>query len=189
MYISSVRADFRAENLLTGTRRGRLHIEVAKLWVGLHVGIVIGRQPGPEFAFDDSASGRCWKSSLRRGKRGPLVMDAFSIGATVGLELRFDPIDGRAVAISTLPAVTEFGQRLDGCLVALQVEPSDQRLDWIVRRVVLSTAETHEENPCDQQQCFRARERKISSRVSHFSIPPSKGDTSPVPFQIRLVDI
>jgi hypothetical protein len=79
-------------------------------------------------------------------------VDAFGVGATIGFELRLDPIDGGAVSVGTFPAVAEFGQRLDGRLVALQVEPSDKRFDWIVRSVALSPCETREENPCHQQQ-------------------------------------
>jgi len=108
-------------------------------------------------------------------------MDAFGIGAAVGLELRFDPVDRRAVSVGIFPAVTEFGQRFYCRLVMLQVEPSDQRLDWIFRRVGLSTSGTREENPCGQQQCFRARERTISSCVSHFQFLLQKGTLHPYP--------
>jgi hypothetical protein len=88
-------------------------------------------------------------------------MNAFGVGAAVGLELRFDPINGRAVSVGIFAAVTELGQSLDGRLIVRQVEPSDQRFDWIVRRVALSPSEIREENTRDQQQ-------------SHFSIPHCK---------------
>ena len=45
-------------------------------------------------------------------------MDAFGVGATVGFELRFDPVDRRAVSVGIFAAVAEFGQR-SALMVAL----------------------------------------------------------------------
>src|SRR5437762_1216688 len=56
-----------------------------------------------------------------------LVLDALRVRATIGLELRFDPVDGGAIAIGTLPAVAELRQPFDRRLVPVEVEPRDHR--------------------------------------------------------------
>ena len=55
-----------------------------------------------------------------------------SVGAAVALELRFDPVDGGAVAIGALTAIAELRQALYRGLVLLELEPADHRLDAFV---------------------------------------------------------
>ena len=54
-------------------------------------------------------------------------------GAAGRLELRLDPVDGLPVAAGALPAVAELRQAPDDGLVALQIEPADERRDRVVR--------------------------------------------------------
>jgi hypothetical protein len=51
-----------------------------------------------------------------------VVVNALGVGAAVALELRFDPVDGGAVAVGALAAVAELGEAFDGGLVALQFQ-------------------------------------------------------------------
>ena len=60
-----------------------------------------------------------------------VVLEAFDVRAAVALELRFDPVDGLAIAIRSLPPIAELRQPLDGGLVAFQIEPVDENFYWI----------------------------------------------------------
>jgi hypothetical protein len=59
-------------------------------------------------------------------------MNALSIGTAVTLELRFNPVDGCAVAVGSLAAVSKIGYAADRRFIALQVEPRNQGPDRIV---------------------------------------------------------
>src|SRR5205085_2440063 len=60
-----------------------------------------------------------------------LVLDPLGVRAAVALELRFDPVHCRAVAIGALPAITELGQALDRRLVPVEIEARDDRFDLL----------------------------------------------------------
>src|SRR5262249_25682659 len=60
------------------------------------------------------------------------VLDAIG-RAPIALQLRLDPVDGCAISIGSLAAITELGQPFDGRLVFLEVETIDERLDRIGR--------------------------------------------------------
>jgi hypothetical protein len=58
------------------------------------------------------------------------IYQAFGVAA-IALELRFDPIDGGAIAVSALPPVAELGQGLDRRFVFFEIEPSGEHRDRI----------------------------------------------------------
>ena len=145
MYISSGRvdADLGAVDLLRARRRrGRLAVERAQLFVGLLHRVVVdagtrARAARPSAALRRSGLAIRIRRALRprarlrgrRRRRGVVVVDAFDVGAAVALELRFDPVDRLAIALGALASIAELRQALDGRLVALEIEPADQRLE------------------------------------------------------------
>src|SRR5262249_40573370 len=145
-------ADLGAEDFFARAGCRGLRIELADSRVGLQVGIVIHCRrtalaansttraiASPAAATTASVARRtracccvlrgigivagCAAASSARW-RCVLVVDALGVGAAVALELRFDPIDGGAVAVGALAAVAEFGETPDGGFVFRQVEPS-----------------------------------------------------------------
>src|SRR3990172_827151 len=60
--------------------------------------------------------------------RRVLVPDALGVRAAVALELRLDPVHGRAIAVRPLPAVAPLRHSLDRGLVALEFEPPHEHL-------------------------------------------------------------
>ena len=99
---------------------------------------------GPQIAAQTPAAGGGARSGrFRRPARLRLlvgrvtVVQALGVRAAVTLELRLDPVDGRAIAVGALAAVAELGEPLDRRLVALEIETSDQNRDGIGRRTAL----------------------------------------------------
>src|SRR6185436_2994910 len=75
---------------------------------------------------------RLWPPRLRTlGRRAVDVLQALGRTA-VAFELRFDPIDGGAVAVGALAAVTESRQLLDRRLVPIEREPANERLHEVI---------------------------------------------------------
>src|ERR1700720_4205606 len=66
----------------------------------------------------------------------PIPEPSVGIRASVALELRFDPIDRRPVARSTLPPISELGQPFDRSFVRLEIEPSGQNPDRVGRSIL-----------------------------------------------------
>ena len=136
------RADLGAVDLLARPRRRNLRIERAERRIGLRGGVVVGDRrhhhaaqaraagAGANFAARDGARSR---RPCRRGRfRRPVVDVVQPLDrATVAREFARDPFDRGPVAVRALPAVAELGEPLDGRLVALEIEPPDQRADGI----------------------------------------------------------
>src|SRR5262249_32221019 len=78
------------------------------------------------------ASTACVRS---RRSRGILVRDALHVLAAIALELRFDPIDGVAIALRPLAPIAKLREPRDRRFVLLQVEALDERANRIVGRV------------------------------------------------------
>jgi hypothetical protein len=55
-----------------------------------------------------------------------VVLKAFDVCAGITFELGFDPVDGLAIAIRSLPPIAELRQPLDGGLISFQIEPIDE---------------------------------------------------------------
>ena len=52
------------------------------------------------------------------------------VGRTsVAFELRFNPVDGFAVAFGSLTTISELREPLQRCLVPIEIEPADEHLD------------------------------------------------------------
>src|SRR2546427_555335 len=98
----------------------------------------------------DHGNWRAARQSKLRLRRVVRVLDASGIAAEA-LQLAFDPVDRRAIAIRPLPPITEFGQSLDRGLVPLQIEPSDQYPDRVVGGSTLAERERalHRDQPAD----------------------------------------
>jgi hypothetical protein len=60
-----------------------------------------------------------------------VILESFRVRATVAFELLLDPVDGRAIAIGSLAPISKFGQPFDGGLLAVQIEPPDENLNYI----------------------------------------------------------
>src|SRR5207237_970037 len=61
-----------------------------------------------------------------------VVVDPLRVRAARALELRLDPVDGRAVAIGPLTPIAELRQSVDRGLVLVQIEPLYEDLDRVV---------------------------------------------------------
>jgi hypothetical protein len=143
------RADLRAEDLLARSGGRGLHVERPHLLVGLPVRIVVDAGRPAEALRRDAASSAAplggprgrgagsWRARRRRARlRGVLVRDPFGVRAAIALELRLDPVSGRAVAIGALPPIAELRQTLDGGLEPLEIEAADQCADRVVGRLL-----------------------------------------------------
>jgi hypothetical protein len=102
-----------------------------------------------------------------------LVFDPLDVRAAVALQLRFDPIDRRTIAIRSLPPIAELREPFNRGLVFFQLEPADESFDRIIASgwllyVTLSTLGTHRGCPC--QQAGRDGDRQ--SLPTHLRPPP-----------------
>ncbi len=132
-------ADFRAIDLFTRARLGRLRIQGAQLLIQLQLGIFIdaGVRLDAPVARATHRQIRVrrdrWTTGSPRLGGGIRVLEPRDIRAAVALELRLDPVAGRAIAIGSLPSVAEFRQTLDGRLESLEIQMPDQYFDRILR--------------------------------------------------------
>src|SRR5439155_7185457 len=102
------------------------------------IGVHSGRRPystRPAAALREPGVPSTTTTGLLRG-RAVLVLDALR-RAAVALELRFNPVHGRAIPICALTPIPELRESFDRGFVLLQVESFDEHLDGIVggRRV------------------------------------------------------
>jgi hypothetical protein len=127
-------ADLRIEHHLARSGRRRLRIERAQCFVRLlrRIGVDACRRPNPSGnAAARHSAPRAAAASARIRRRIVGVSDALGRTA-VALELRFDPIDRRTIAIAALPPIAELSEALDGRLVFLEIESADERLHRVL---------------------------------------------------------
>src|SRR5581483_8502579 len=146
-------ADLRAEDFFAPAGCGRLRVQRAQLLVRLlhRIGVdacgdAVSADASPALCGVGVAAAaariRIW------GRRLVVVHDPFR-RAAVRLQLRLDPVHGRAVAIRALPPIAELGQTFDGRLVLLEVETAGERADVVAggrggRRSLLSETDDGE---------------------------------------------
>ena len=131
------RPDLGAEGFFARPVGRRLHVQRAKLFVGLLHRIGVDAGPRADAAQPATAL-RLVRASPRIAASAPigrrrLVFVMNAVGrAAVALELRLDPVDCRAVAVGALTPVAELRESFDRRLVFLEVEPRHERGDRIV---------------------------------------------------------
>ena len=86
------------------------------------------RRPPPTARVRAGRFGRPARLRLLVGRVA--VVQALGVRAAVALELRLDPVDGRAIAVGALAAVAELGEPLDRRLVALEIETCRPESRW-----------------------------------------------------------
>jgi len=108
-------ADLGAVDLFAWAGDGGWGVEFAELEVGLLEGVVVDGVGHEDAALVRAAGAYggidCGARAGAGGGfgRGVGVVDALGVGATVALELGFDPVDGGGVAGGALAAVSELG--------------------------------------------------------------------------------
>ena len=138
---------FGAVDFFAKTRRGGLRVQLAELHVRLFQRIVID-------GFRDAvtAAARATRTGVGvggtaapataariRGRRLEVIADALRVGAAVAFELRFNPVEGGAVAVRALTAIAELRQAFNRGFIAFQIEASGEgrkgiRSGWFRRR-------------------------------------------------------
>src|SRR5580700_10212279 len=132
------RADLGTKDLLARAGSRWLRVEFAQPRVGLEIGIVVGGRRSalaPQFGSAGRAAssapalavpcrGVAPPFARARGGVAPAasptacgglvyVVDALGVVTAIALELRLNPVDGSAVAVGSLAAVSKFGQATD----------------------------------------------------------------------------
>jgi len=139
------------------------------------VGSVTPRSREPQAAADFGADDRRGRHSPRarlgwRARDVVGVVEAFG-RAPVAAKLRFDPVDGPAVAVGALLAITELRQALDGRLVSLQIEPSDQHFRRVAGRILRGCSAGTLAESGRREHDGQAANRKDETVRTHFVSP------------------
>jgi hypothetical protein len=150
-------ADLGAVHHLARPRRRRLHVERAKLFVRLlhRVRVHAGRRlhaSGPAATLRKTGIAATASTGRARRRRVVGVRDP-SGRAPVALELRFDPVNRRAIAIRALAPIAELRQAFDRGFVSLQIEPPHQRGDRIGWFDLCKRRGRDASNEATQQDC------------------------------------
>ena len=133
-------ADLGAINLFAWPRCARLRVERPQRLVGQTHRVGIDACWAANAAVTATARSRVRAGCSRRSARArPIcrrvaIAQALDVRAPVALELRFNPIDGGAIAIGALSTITKARECFDGDLIAREIEPGDQAGNRIDRR-------------------------------------------------------